>query len=402
MRFLNGAIFSFLFGILIITPMVCTLYTNQAMKKLDENERKVNAILPRFIADLKIIEAQPPFPEWTRNSNAGPLLRKWIPTPEGFENIDSPGHTALRALIKKYPKAHMDENQFKAYASDPLLAQVDTRWMQELKKYDHWNIYSHPKWKEQFAKLKDLNSIGRIGVYASLPVPEMGEFRGFAFANFVKAYNQGKALEGLATYRKTSEMIHSTGTLIGNMVAIAMLKTEMSMTAFSGAMAWPIVPPDTIEAYKKVSWAWAGVLHVARKKEFPKELTAYLKPQLGMCGGSGEGISTLNGLSDFLQPQFPFEMDFTDALASERKMTMHTQEICGQQELYGFLDRVPASANPLLYKDAGKVYRLFSGFDGPDLLPNPARIPFVRRAVGLTILTIAMPDYMNFYKEEGH
>ena len=66
-----------------------------------------------------------------------------------------------------------------------------------------------------------------------------------------------------------------------------------------------------------------------------------------------------------------------------------------------FLDRTIASANPLIMKDAPSIYQAMSD-KVPPLIINPTRLTHVRRAVGLTPMTVAAPNYLHFYRAESH
>jgi hypothetical protein len=227
---------------------------------------------------------------------------------------------------------------------------------------------------------------------AAMPTPNYMELRQFAFVHLIKKYKQGEAMAGLTVFRKVAELSHTSGDLVGQMAAVAMLKAEMNLVTLTQAYAWPIVDPDRVNAFQRVSWTWAGYLKGTWLTGFPSELEPFLKPQTGLCGGAGEGTASVHGLSDFLEPQFPFEMDFSDVLAASRKLSAKTQEICGLQEFAPLMDRSPASANPLLNQDLGEK--------PPGLFFNPARIPYARRTVAVMLMMIGSPSFMKFYNEE--
>lgn len=400
-KFLFVSLLSILFSAFVVAPFVCAHYTNQGIAKIRENEEQMRKVMPKFIADLKAIDANPPFPNWSRERNAEPFLSLWVSW-EGkdIEKQNTPTHQALREMFEKYPKAFNDEAQFLALAEDPLVKKIDTRWMDNLLNFDHWRMTSYPKVQEQLREVKNLNSIARIGVMITLPIPNFMELRQFALVHLIKKHKQGKALEGLTVFRKVAELSHTTGSLVGEMVAVAILKAEITWVTLTKAYEWPIVDPDRVNAFQRVSWTWAGYLTAPWLAGFPRELEPFLKPQTGLCGAVGESNTGVHGLSDFLEPQFPFEMDFSDSLAKSRKLSSKTQEICGLQDFSPLMDRAPAAANPLISKDSPGLYTLVSGEERPGMFFNPARIPYARRTVAVMLMTIARPSYMKFYSEE--
>lgn len=398
-KFLFASGLSSLFSVFVVAPSVCAYYTNQGIAKLRESEKELREVLPKFVADLKAIDANPPFPNWSRERNAEPMISLWVSWQgKGMEEQNTLAHQTLRQLFEKYPKAMSDESQFMAFSNDALIEKIDTRWMDNLLNFDHWRITSYPKVQEQLREVKNLNSLGRIGAIASMPVPNFIELRQFAFVHLIKKNKQGEAMAGLKVFRKVAELSHTTGTLVGEMVAVAILKAEMNLVTLTKAYTWPIVDPDRVNAFQRVSWTWAGYLKSTWLTGFPSELEPFLKPQTGLCGGAGEGTASVHGLSDFLEPQFPFELDFSDVLAASRKLSAKTQEICGLQEFAPLMDRSPASANPLLNQDLGLT--TVSGEKPPGLFFNPARIPYARRTVAVMLMTIGSPSFMKFYNQE--
>jgi len=382
---------------------LCAYYTKQGLNKLTDHENTARTYLPKIIEDLKVIEAHPPFPTWSRERNAEPLLTLWVSWEgKGFQKLESPEHKALREITAKYPRAANDPNQFAALAADPLLDKVDTRWMRRLKDFDHWAPLANEKITEMLSAGHNMNSIGRVGLAATLPTPSYGELRDWALVHFAKEFKRGHAREGLATYRKTAELAYTSSSLIGAMVSVAMLKTERNLAIFGNEPAWPIVDINVVTAFHKVAWTWAGLLKLGMTQDFPKELSPYFKQELGLCAGASETVSGLVAISDFLEPQIPLEVDFTEPLARSRQLQARAQAMCGVEALGFMNERVPASANPLFAKDTGAIFTLVSGAPAPGLLFNPARVPYLRRAVAMALMTIAMPNFFHFYKEEAH
>lgn len=390
-----------LVNLFIVAPAICHFYAREKLAQLRTGEEELRASLPKFIADLQAMDAHPVFPDWRRSRNAEPFLSEWISWEgEGAIKLDSPAHRALRELFAKHPQAMKDERQFSEFAADPLLNQVETRWMEKIADYDHWHPTLSAKVLPKIAEGSALNSIGRVGVYATLPVPDYTELRQFAFAHFVKLYRSKRTREGLTTFRKAAELMHTSGSLIGGMSAAAMLLTEPALAAFAHEYSWPVLPPGAAERYRRLSWTWTGYVNGAWIGEFPQELWAYLKPQNGLCSGAGENIASLTSFSDFFEETAPLELNFKKALARSRDLQMKVRDLCGQPEFGPFIERTTASANPLILKDAPSVYKVMSQ-GAPPLIVNPARLPYVRRVVGLTLMTVAAPDYLRFYRTEG-
>jgi hypothetical protein len=391
-----------LFNTFFVAPVICHLYARERLTKLRQSESELRELVPKFVADLRLLQTEAPFPDWRRTQNAEPFLSQWISWEgAGAEKLDTPSHRALRELFTKYPRAMKDPLEFRKFSVDPLLDRVETRWFPKIADYDHWRPSANARVIAHIAEASTSNSLARVGIFAQLPVPDFTELRRFAFAHFVKMHNQKRATEGLSLFRKAAELMHTSGSLIGGMSAAAMLGAEPLLADFAHEYAWPAVPRETVERYRRVSWTWTGYVNGAWLSDFPGDLQYFLKPQTGICNGAGENIAALTAFSDFFEENAPFEINFQKTLARSREFQRKIRELCGQPEYSTFLERTIASSNPFIMKDAPSIYQALNA-NVPPLILNPSRLPYVRRVVGLTLMTIAAPDYLRFYRSEGH
>ncbi len=395
--------FSF-FGVLsalFALPLVCNSYTEDRVKVLTAHEANIRELLPKFIADLDRLEKNWPFPKRSRLRNAESLLSQNISfTGKGFGPIKTPSHEALRELFAKFPRGVRTQEDFEKFSADSLIAQIDTAWMEGLNGFDHWNPSTHPRIKLEIERAKQLNNLGRIGAFANMPLPETNELRYFGIVYFVQAMKRSETHKGLVMFRKLAELSYSMDSLIGSMVAVGFLKYEPKLAEFSHAVDYGTVETETALALMRTSYGWPGLLSATWFKGFPKEIEDRMKPDLGICTAAHESANVFIAFSDYFEPRAPMEIDFTKPIAEARRVRERLETLCEVDDFRFVSQRSVASANPLMNHDLHSI----DGSDTSGLwpTPNPARIPYVRRAVAAVISTIATPNYMKFYTEEAH
>ncbi len=98
-------IFVFLLcGILLSVPSI-TRRSNDAFAKpkIQELVDRVNLYKPKLIEALKVVEAQPPFPTWTRDMNAESYLASYISW-EGKDlvQLQSPSHDSASSAASSH------------------------------------------------------------------------------------------------------------------------------------------------------------------------------------------------------------------------------------------------------------------------------------------------------------
>jgi len=204
---LKGNFGKFLFigaaSFIFLIPITCAYFVKfQLMPKFGKEEQAFKNHKSEMLADLELLNHAPPFPDGSWNQNADSFLSQYI-TLEGqnIKPISSKDHDLVIKMFDQYPNWRKDPEQLKKFLADNAITQIDTSWLEQLEGFDHWNFSSRPEIKREVEKASSQNGIGRIGIWASLPIPRYDEARKWATLAFFKSYKNKKSLQGLKTFR---------------------------------------------------------------------------------------------------------------------------------------------------------------------------------------------------------
>ncbi len=337
---------------------------------------RFQSLAPRILGDLKTVEQRPPFAEIQYKNDAEPLLAKYI-TWEGAgeERTDA---DRVRDLLTRYLYWKNAPGQLRLLMADPDFKALDTGWMKQLAQFDHWNLASRPSIRETLDSISRRDGIGRIAGFAALPMPNFNDLRLWATLNVIKHHQTGDAGKAMPTFRQAARLAQSSGILVGQLIAAAMLKDEYALTQAFKVGNWEPVPMDVIEAYQRVSWAWISVKREAWFAEFPEAFRPYLRPQLGVCTAAWEYSVDPLGFQDFLEPRAPLESNFSPYFERARAMQNQLLDLCNMPAFRAAWGPTPAHLGA-------------SGW---------GRVPYLRRILGLTLMTVAVPDYLRVYDKK--
>jgi hypothetical protein len=260
--------------------------------------------------------------------------------------------------------------------SEPEFKAIDTKWMDDLARFDHWDLASNAEMAKSLAGMSALDGIGRIREFASLRLPQYTDLRNWATLHVLKAHAEGRAIHAMPAVRRAAQLAHSSGTLIGHMMAASLLNDEHNFVDVLKLKSWPTVPLEVIQAYRRISWAWVGLALENWHKGLPEEFKPYMKPQLGACTPAWE--TGYLGLMDFMEPRFPFETNFTSYFVRGRQMHREVVKMCGLEALKDVWE--PTAGDIQVSKNSRLV-----------------RVPYLRRVLGLLLATAAVPDFFGIY-----
>ncbi|MEQ1876020.1 MAG: hypothetical protein ABL958_05195 [Bdellovibrionia bacterium] len=328
----------------------------------------------KILADLEKMDAEPIFPDRSRNNNANSVLEKYVAW-EGanVKDLDSPDVVSLRELFAKYPEWRKDKTQHAALAADPALAKIDTSWIKELATFDHWNFYASDHIATALEKIPQSGGIARVTILSAYPIPKFSDYRNWHYAYYFQSLKKGRGREGLAAIRHAAHLAHSTFSLVGEMTAVAILRDEIKLAGFKPVKGWKTFEDESIDRFKRLAWTWAGLVRTADWGSLNPKFERYLKAQNGFCGGVAES----HGMAiwaDMLGSRFPLETDFTPEIEGSRQAQMKFLKICDLNELE--IVQSPIRNNTDL-----------------------AFFPYIRQIVGLQLIVIASPTFMKFYEE---
>lgn len=355
---------------------------------------RFQSLAPRILADLETVAAQPPFPPTAYRSDAEVLLAKYI-TWEG-ESDQRTDADRVRDLLTRYLYWKSAAGQLKLLMADPEFKALDTSWMNQLEKFDHWNLTSRPVIREHLISARERDGIGRLSLFATMPMPNFNDVRLWATLNVVKHYQAGDAGKAMPAFRKAAELTHSSGVLVGNVVAAAMLKDEHALVEVFKIKNWQVVPEKVIEAYQRVSWAWVGVKREAWFAEFPEKFRPFFRPQLGVCTAAWDYSADPGGYQDFLEPRALFESNFSSYFERARTLQQILLAMCNLrplQEAFG-----PTPLNASAGSSVSPVVAVTGQPQKSDF--NWSQVPYLRRILGLSLMAVAVPDYLGVYDKK--
>ncbi len=374
------------------------------MPKLQAVSANVASYHEQILNDLKLLDVNPIFPTSPRKHDAQDFISQRIGwKDEKVESPPTPMQEKLIALKMAHPNLREGENM-KKLADDPQTGKIDVSWVDQLESYDHWNLASSSIVKAQLGRVKVLNGIERIEVLATMPMPDYELFRFAALVRFLQLQKSGDPLKGLRLLRHSSYLSHTTPVLVGAMIATAGLGREHALVKTFDIADWTLIEKERIAAYKRVSWAWGGLIHEASWGTLPEEFLMFMKPHNSVCAMAGENALG-SGLQDFLAPTVLFETNFSAQLKQSESITRKLFDVCSTPEYSIFLEPSPESSNSLFKKSHNSSWWVSNGSidevttDKKSIGINPARIPFVRRIFGLTFLTVGTISSVRLYED---
>lgn len=363
---------------------------------------KENEFRAPFLADVAALDANPPFPDTPRRANAEPFLRAYVSW-EGREMKPVERSAALLADMRAYaewPKSADVRRRMLADAG--FFARHDATWLERISSFDHLDLTSHPALAAELGRLPRQNGIERIGTLAAHPLINYLELRNWGLYYALGKIREGRAPEGLKVLRQIAALMHSSYTLVGAMSAAAMLNSERALVETFSIHGWSPVSTETVDRYRRVSWAWGIYAKAPWYGEWKSELEGHLHPRAGLCPGVNEGIGGPLLLQEWLEPTWPFELDLRAKFAASRDLQRRLFAICDLKLQAAVLDPPPAEANPWILTGKRRYFRTVAS-DEPEETEdgfeiNATKIPYLRRTIGLTIMTIAAPNFMKFYE----
>lgn len=397
------------FGVLLsVSVLAIHMYTNSTLfPSIIAEQEEIKPFEKLILADLKWLEKNPLFKKNEFKKDAGPFLKSYIPL-EGLNPKPelSAQNKMVENLFQKFPDWVSNKVSFKGLTSDPDFSKLDPKWLEQLKPFDHWNWLQQSEVKASIDKARTQDSISRVGTMASMPTPKSGLLRNWASVYVIKKLQAKDLQAGLKIYRKIAELLSTSGSLVGQMQAVAMLKAEHKLLNDFQARDWSLVPQNSIEAYKRLSWAW---VHMARQpfyfNELQPEFQTYARPDYGVCAAASENMILLYSMRGYLEPQFSFETSYSSNYA---RASRFQEKILSQCHLDDFNQLMEFSS--LAEVPWFTSYNIFSSMTVTKGNPeshwnhaiknfNWSRVPFIRRVIGLTLLKIATPGTLRAYKD---
>jgi hypothetical protein len=231
-------------------------------------------------------------------------------------------------------------------------------------------------------RVEDVGGIARVGISSTMPFPYFDELRFATLMRVAQLAREKKPVEALTLYRHVGRLMWTSDTLVGAMSSVLMLRQEKTL-AKKLSVEWTLIDDDRLDAMKRTAWLWPGLMRIRSTTGSLGPFEAYLTRETNACSWVHElsGIELV--LADFLQPTVVFEPNLNERLERERGVYLKALAACDHNELKAFYSPVKS---PLMIGRG---------------VPNPARIPFLRRYMGLTLVQMATPDFLRYYENSA-
>ncbi|MCC6138636.1 MAG: hypothetical protein IT287_08380 [Bdellovibrionaceae bacterium] len=360
----------------------------------------------RIRQDLSYLVEHPLFPTTPYARNAHEVLRdkvKWLDANKNndsdfiekhsrfFERITQ-GALAMGTLTTKEHLLHLHAEYIKHMGTiDGLL------WMPSLLQYDHWSYLEDTEYKTYLKAVPSESTLNRVAIAASLPVPMFNLLKSLALVYFMDRWQSGAPEEGLRVLRQLAFLQHTSGSLIGQSSAVDILKIEAQLARIFEITDWISFSEKTLNAYKRVSWAWIGVLFYVRSPHELETYRSFMKPELGVCTAIHEMPMSYIGLSDLLDKKWWMELNMLPFKKEAINLMSELQKKCHAEPLSVFLSPIPDSH----WFVADKVFdfdRMPAQGWAPETHFNRAKIPYLRQMQGMYLEVVASPNYFTQYK----
>ena len=380
----------FLFALPVGNYAFYSMYYEPAQQKLISD---LDKYYPKILADLKLIDENAVFPKFTFEKNAEEIFEKnlsWSGLPQ--EQKHDLNHSNLHDFLKKYSTWKKDPSVVQKMLNDPAIHTIDVSWLDSVLSFDHWNVSNNPNVKIHLDKVKNLDSISKLSVFAQLPIPDFSELRGWTLLYFLKQHKKMNTLEGFKAYRKIAALTYSTSSIVSSVVATKLLEEEAYLAQLFPVDNWQVVDESRIKAFRRLSWAWVSIVSNTRNKPLPLELSDLAKYENGICSAAWDLTPELALMNDFLEPHFLLETNHTLDVARFKETIENFQTSCNLAPYKNFNERSPSSVQSI-FSDVTSSFKLaeFDGVLDAKATAGIRRVPYLRRMFMFIIHSVGSP-----------
>lgn len=327
--------------------------------------------IDQFTQDLNFLENNNPFGVNTKDNDAGVVLNHLVSF-YSFPNRELPIGEYLG--ISKEIWTKIQSKNWMSDFSTTELQSLNFKWIEDLRNFDHWNIFKDERLLAQFESLDSKTAIERAELLSELSIPD---FVGLMHASRLYLYREIQGpdpIRGLENHRRLAKILFYSGELTGAMTSLGMLHDEniiIEKTKFSSEK-WMRVEGEHINKLKRAIWAWSAYLNPILISKFYPKLNIYLATRSPTyCAANLESLKRHAIVFDFSKQKLPFERGLYSF--GSNKILEYTSNICGHADLYNKILTRPKSD-------------LFFSYD--------------RSTIGGFIFKAGQPDFFRLYKTQ--
>lgn len=354
-----------------------TLLLEQSIRShLEERSRDKDRYRQAFLEDQKLLSENEFFGRVSPNEHdAGPFLNPKIvweqspqqsaPWPElEFSREASKVFWQERRLGRTW--LQIDPNRF---------ARVNTAWMSELSRFDHWDLLSGP--------VNPMNTHVAQGKGPfSVPMPKYNDLNDFVRVRLLQGLGSGKMLPALKDVRQLARLVYTSETLISSMVAVGMLNLERS--AYEEALRrnllrkgeWAPISAELSARARRSLYDFQVWLDLVNAPEQAEAILQAPHAPGGLCGALSELGNSAWFTRSFLEPRVPLESDHSAWLAKLDQLLHHTPG-CRLTLAKAYWNSPPHAEEEMAFVFSSDPVQLFWNFG----YFYGANIPYLRRVV---------------------
>ena len=300
------------------------------------------------------------------------------------------------------PNAFVELEPYKAethWLDHPeLTSPLDVSILKQLQAYDHWAWEASEPFRSHFEAHPN-------ELAAASPIPNYLPFQWLAKVRLAQGYAKGDLPAALAEVEHLAMLIESSHTLVGSMVAKAVLKAEQK--AYDRAVSEGKIEADPkhrwtsedLEALKHAAFAASAVFVGPPPGQGLNAFAVQLaqRPELpGVCAGIAEGVTMTAMTRDVIASPWPLEVDLsgpvttlTQVLAASPCAIPHARSIWARPEL------------GQLWRSATGDAQFGDGELGDGELGEPLasvdylmQIPYIRQPFAARLQSTLLPNYL--------
>ena len=292
-----------------------------------------------FCEQQELLAADPWFHEPRTEGDAGPLLNAWVkwdPKP------DAPKDSPL-AIPAHLPQRNLAQG---TWLSNPMdVSGLDFGWMKRLRAYDRWDL------------LRDspVPQPERLD-WADAPIPDMVPLQAWAKYRLLHGLGTGEPLEAARDVRHLAWLLYRTDTLLGGMVASALLTFEREAhdSLPNPPADWRPMSRAQIERMRALLMSGFAFSSIAVPVDVARKARRCGEPAVGRCIALAEAVFMAKNVQPFAQDAyreaytaleedlaaFPCATSVARTLW-ERGATMQDADVVERRQLGGWVRMVP-------------------------------------------------------------